>query len=462
MSDRERRRGKGRESGGTEGSRGGDGGGDGGKASTLGGDGKGFSFGCVDKSKTDGRGVKKGNSPSQQNGSSSFSYRDKLLAPGCGGFLVNHSEEDDIVKGWRYYFHKMNGKEPRRDVEESDEENNPMEARLEGKPERLSFSAEEYMTWCLPWMNSLTSKSWEQVSQQDREYAFQEGPWMIEDHYLIVQRWRPNFNPWKADFQCVIAAWVRLPDVPFEFYNVESLRRIGNMIGKMIKVDRSTSIYDKGGFARICVEIDLKQELLPTYLVFGEERPIIYEGLHNVFLLCGKYGHQKADCPLVLSQPSTQVPEQNEVGANTGTNGEPTMESIPSSGSVRGEKVEKVPSMGKAGGNSKETSSGNTGGTSVVTREADAVDSPFGKLRLLRRAFRGFSYSDRSRKGFNRHQSQIIDQKIDEDKRDSRKLGTQSDTLRMGTQSQPALHTSLNGIKGEESKSKGTIKSEWV
>ncbi|KAI9109079.1 hypothetical protein K1719_019702 [Acacia pycnantha] len=94
-------------------------------------------------------------------------------------------------------------------------------------------------------------------NKEDKEYAFQEGPWMIEDHYLIVQRWRPNFNPWKADLQCNIAAWIRLPDVPFEFYNVESLRRIGNMVGKMIKIDRSTSIYDKGGFARICVELDL-------------------------------------------------------------------------------------------------------------------------------------------------------------------------------------------------------------
>ncbi|KAI9113625.1 hypothetical protein K1719_015552 [Acacia pycnantha] len=86
-------------------------------------------------------------------------------------------------------------------------------------------------------------------NKEDREYAFQGRPWMIEDHYLIVQRWRPNFNPWKADLQCNITAWIRLPDVPFEFYNVESLRRIGNMVGKMIKIDRTTSIYDK---RRIC------------------------------------------------------------------------------------------------------------------------------------------------------------------------------------------------------------------
>ncbi|KAI9095389.1 hypothetical protein K1719_026423 [Acacia pycnantha] len=206
----------------------------------------------------------------------------------------------------------MNEKEGRGSLEESDEENDQEMRRLEGKPGVLKFTADEYSAWCLPWKNALIIKvlgenfpsyiirdrinrmwhPWDPLkliplsncyfivsfsNKEDREYAFQEGPWMIEDHYLIVQRWHPNFNPWKADLQCNIAAWVRLPDVPFEFYNAESLCRIGNMIGKMMKVDRSTSIYDKDGFAWIYVEIDLRQPLLPSYTVFGEERPIIYE-----------------------------------------------------------------------------------------------------------------------------------------------------------------------------------------
>ncbi|KAI9108820.1 hypothetical protein K1719_020125 [Acacia pycnantha] len=164
-------------------------------------------------------------------------------------------------------------------------------------------------------------------NKEDREYAFHEGPWMIEDHYLIVQRWRPNFNPWKADLQCNIAAWIRLPDVPFEFYNVESLRRIGNMVGKMIKVDRSTSVYDKGSFAHICVEIDLKKPLLPTYTVFGEERPIVYEGLHQVCFVCGKYGHKKesvgqeetAEKENVQSTAGPEVGDSNGESASTET-----------------------------------------------------------------------------------------------------------------------------------------------
>ncbi|KAI9127684.1 hypothetical protein K1719_000677 [Acacia pycnantha] len=257
------------ESGGKEGSGGGDGEGDGGNPSFKGnhqGGGPSFTSGRVDvklKSKIVGHNE---SGARVQSGPSSRSYRDKLLSPGCAGFLIKHSEEDDIMQGWKDYFHKMNEKDVSCDSEESEKEETQEARRLEGKPGTIKFSAEEYTAWCLPWMNSLIIKvlgasfptyiirdrinrMWRPrdplkliplnngyyivsfSNKEDKEYAFQEGPWMIEDHYLIVQRWHPNFNPWKADLKCNIAAWIRLPDVPFEFYNVESLRRIGGTAG---------------------------------------------------------------------------------------------------------------------------------------------------------------------------------------------------------------------------------------
>ncbi|KAI9117687.1 hypothetical protein K1719_011853 [Acacia pycnantha] len=344
MSDRERKRGKGKESGGKEGSGGGDGEGEGGKGPKIGGDGKGFTFGRESQAKSSGEGVQKGSTSSLRSGSPSLSYRDKLLSPGCAGFLVKHSEEDDIVKGWRDYFHKMMKRSliliRRKRVKRIPRWRLVMGANfptyvIRDRINRMWRPKDALKL--IPLSNGYYVVSFS--NKEDREYAFQEGPWMIEDHYLIVQRWRPNFNPWKADFQCVIAAWVRLPDVPFEFYNVESLRRIGNMIGKMIKVDRSTSVYDKGGFARICVEIDLKKPLLPTYLVFGEERNIIYEGLHQVCFSCGKYGHQKVVCLMAKSQACSPEPNQGTTDAAPGSNDAVTKEASIGAGVVGGERV---------------------------------------------------------------------------------------------------------------------------
>ncbi|KAI9081294.1 hypothetical protein K1719_036715 [Acacia pycnantha] len=60
-------------------------------------------------------------------------------------------------------------------------------------------------------------------SREDRDYAFYEGPWMLDDHYLLVQRWRPNFNTRKADCPRKIALWVWIPDLPIKLSTVEAL-----------------------------------------------------------------------------------------------------------------------------------------------------------------------------------------------------------------------------------------------
>ncbi|KAI9127487.1 hypothetical protein K1719_002046 [Acacia pycnantha] len=262
----------------------------------------------------------------------SISFKEKLLSPGGLGFLVNHDEEDDIVSGWRGFFAKQNDA-----MEKADREKEASRDETEGDvpPSQypvLSMTEEQYTSWCRPWMNSLIIKvlglsvprhvlfdrvrrMWKPQqplkvvplnngyfivsfsNKEDRDYAFSEGPWMIDDHYLLVQRWRPNFNPWRADCQRKIAVWIRIPDLPMEFCTVESLGLIGNMIGKIVKIDRSTSIYEKGGFARICVEIDLQTPLLPAFKVFGEVKQLVYEGLHLVCFGCGKYGHERMVCP---------------------------------------------------------------------------------------------------------------------------------------------------------------------
>ncbi|KAI9128260.1 hypothetical protein K1719_001253 [Acacia pycnantha] len=381
MKESERGHEKGKESGGKEGAGGGDGEGDGGKdqgKSAKIDNGKGFVFGKTPEGERSAKGGPNG-SP-----------------------------------GWKEYFHKMNEKDLTCDLDESEDDDNLETRRMEGRPGKLNFTADEYAAWCMPWMNSLIIKvlgaSFPTYVIRDRinhrAYAFQEGPWMIEDHYLTIQRWRPNFNPHKADIQCNVAAWVRLPDVPFEFYNVESLRRIGNMIGKMIKVDRSTSIYDKGGFARICVEIDLKKPLLPSYVVFGEERQIVYKGLHQVCFKCGKYGHKKTTCPMELSQSDLSGNEHGIKKASNGGDGDNNMKKV-------GEQGPDKANVGDDGKNNLEKDSGGpknlSGGDGVGKKESSSLEkevrpagrkdlvsggeisdgSPFGKLKLLHRDFRG-------------------------------------------------------------------------
>ena len=52
----------------------------------------------------------------------------------------------------------------------------------------------------------------------DYHYVFEEGPWMITDHYLVVQCWRPEFFP-KDDTPKCILVWVHIPGLPIEYYD---------------------------------------------------------------------------------------------------------------------------------------------------------------------------------------------------------------------------------------------------
>lgn len=55
-------------------------------------------------------------------------------------------------------------------------------------------------------------------SEEDYSFALYEGPWMIADYYLIVQRWRPMFLQ-DVELAKKVAVWIRLPRLPLELYN---------------------------------------------------------------------------------------------------------------------------------------------------------------------------------------------------------------------------------------------------
>ncbi|XP_031127518.1 uncharacterized protein LOC116029609 [Ipomoea triloba] len=130
---------------------------------------------------------------------------------------------------------------------------------------------------------------------KDYEFAKFEGPWMILDHYLVVQEWKPNFTPWKNKTEKLLV-WVRFPKLPIEYFEEDFLKKIGLSIGRPVKIDTTTSLTTKGKFARVCVELDITKPLLSRFVLNMEEWPVEYEGIHLVCFKCGKYGHRHEKC----------------------------------------------------------------------------------------------------------------------------------------------------------------------
>ncbi|RYQ85663.1 hypothetical protein Ahy_B10g105239 isoform B [Arachis hypogaea] len=64
----------------------------------------------------------------------------------------------------------------------------------------------------------------------------------------------------------------------------------------MLRVDELTSIHSREKFARICVKIDLRRKLVPSFTTLGKDFKLEYEGLHQICFSCGRYGHKIDGC----------------------------------------------------------------------------------------------------------------------------------------------------------------------
>lgn len=84
--------------------------------------------------------------------------------------------------------------------------------------------------------------------------------------------------------------------LPIEYYDQCVLTFIGNRIGKAIKVYKNTLSRERGKYSRLCIQVDLTKPLLAMFAIKGRHFKVEYEGLHLIFLHCGKYGHTYEGC----------------------------------------------------------------------------------------------------------------------------------------------------------------------
>nr|POE84565.1 hypothetical protein CFP56_71408 [Quercus suber] len=57
--------------------------------------------------------------------------------------------------------------------------------------------------------------------KEDYETILRKGSWFIGEHFLSIRSWEPNFRPAMANVS-LVAVWIRLNELPIEYYNVEA------------------------------------------------------------------------------------------------------------------------------------------------------------------------------------------------------------------------------------------------
>lgn len=157
--------------------------------------------------------------------------------------------------------------------------------------------------------------------EDDYMAAVSGGPWRVFGSILMVQAWSPEFDPLRDEI-VTTPVWVRISNLPVNFYHRAILMGIAGGLGKPVRVDMTTLKFERARFARVCVEVNLKKPLKGTVMVNGERYYVSYEGLNTICPSCGIYGHLVSACPRKASEVMAQMSVQN--GASSSDGGDKT------------------------------------------------------------------------------------------------------------------------------------------
>ncbi|CAI9270261.1 unnamed protein product [Lactuca saligna] len=158
------------------------------------------------------------------------------------------------------------------------------------------------------------------------------GPWLINNVPMFVQRWRPGLVLSKPQINSV-PVWVKVFNVPLEYWNSKGITLIANEIGKPIAMDKITQKmcnehWGRPAFMRFLVEMsaetDWMKELSVVSIDFGTGEKveskcrIEYAWRPDICNHCKVYGHKNSNCGILNGQKTDYVAD---VAVNREENG---------------------------------------------------------------------------------------------------------------------------------------------
>ncbi|CAI0378673.1 unnamed protein product [Linum tenue] len=137
---------------------------------------------------------------------------------------------------------------------------------------------------------------------------------MVGDNYLTVHPWTEDFNPYEHEISSTMV-WARLLEIPIQYFHPVAVMKIGQRIGKPLRVDHATSTGARSDYARVCVQVDLTKPLLSMFRLHGKKYFVQYEGLDRICLQCGTYRERgQCSCMHVTTEMETEdvVPSKDQ------------------------------------------------------------------------------------------------------------------------------------------------------
>ncbi|KAJ8424036.1 hypothetical protein Cgig2_032185 [Carnegiea gigantea] len=83
------------------------------------------------------------------------------------------------------------------------------------------------------------------ANSEDRRLVFELRPWHINGLNFVIQKWTPFFDSYSAVITH-IDQWVRVPRLPWKFWDIDSLTVLLKPVGTVVRVDQNTLLRLKG------------------------------------------------------------------------------------------------------------------------------------------------------------------------------------------------------------------------
>ncbi|RAL48675.1 hypothetical protein DM860_000995 [Cuscuta australis] len=161
-------------------------------------------------------------------------------------------------------------------------------------------------------------------SIEERDEAVAKAYYVFDNKPLYVRKWLPGSQVNLSDL-LDIPIWVQLPELEMRFWSLNTLSKIRSLIGKPLRADKTTVQKSKMNYARLQVEVRMKQQF-PEIIYFADRKDRIisqrvkYEWCPIVCTHCEGLGHNEERCrkkiaprqQIIWRKKHTTVEEQKE------------------------------------------------------------------------------------------------------------------------------------------------------
>ena len=138
-------------------------------------------------------------------------------------------------------------------------------------------------------------------SFQDACAVLDKAPWHMANRPLVLKLWQPSL-PLTREEVHKVPVWVRLYNIPFEYWTSKGLSFVASAVGCPLHADHITLTRKRLSYARVCVEIDAREALIEDFdfqCSNGKWIPVKveYEWVPQKCATCGVFGHTLRSCP---------------------------------------------------------------------------------------------------------------------------------------------------------------------